>query len=110
VGGGKLREKETERRRKKRIRKLRRASRDKGEGKKKERGLNAGRKKRLGRKSLRLAKLRNMETPEPISRNRAADIGEEKSGVYANIFPTPTENRDLPFPASSFARLSHRSV
>lgn len=68
--------------------------------------MQGGKSRGSVRKSLRLAKLRNMETPEPISRNRAADIGGGRSGVYANIFPAPTENRaPPPFPASSFARL-----
>lgn len=67
-----------------------------------------GKSRGSARKSLRLAKLRNMETPEPISRNRAADIrglgrrrplGREEE-VYANIFPTPAENR------GSLSRLS----
>lgn len=50
-----------------------------GEGGKKEGRKRKVRKKKKKAeavlKSLRLAKLRNMETPEPISRNHAADIG-----------------------------------
>lgn len=71
-----------------------RTSRDKGEGREK-RGKGIGDRMQGGksrgsvRKSLRLAKLRNMETPEPISRNRAADIAGGRSRVYANIFPAP---------------------
>lgn len=65
------------------------------------------------RKSLRLAKLRNMETPEPISRNRAADIGGWGAGGrsggrrrYMQIFFQPPRKTEAPFPASLFRSLS----
>lgn len=46
------------------------------------------------RKSLRLTKLRNMETPEPISRNHAADIGGGRPrGICKYFSSTHTENR-----------------
>lgn len=52
-------------------------------------------------KSLRLAKLRNMETPELISGNRAADIGEKreeegKIGGICKYFSNPRGKPRLP--------------
>lgn len=68
-----------------------------------------GKSRGSARKSLRLAKLRNMETPEPISRNRAADIGgwgaggrSEGGGGICKYFSNPRGKPRLPFPPLSF--------
>lgn len=68
-----------------------------------------GKSRGSARKSLRLAKLRNMETPEPISRNRAADIGgwgaggrSEGGGGICKYFSNPRGKPRLPFPPPSF--------